>query len=610
MENKNLSLWSKNKDFLGVLLFAESLEEGLNHYSYESYRMPSLNLHYLCFDILDTISSIKKKVLMDGNFLPLAEEFEFKILEDIVIKEVMENENIFLRKNKYGDIYDLRKSEIKNKINRYKEIARYIKNACETSDLYFDQIKELLKQNIFFGTYSYENYKNIYLLSRVFLTELINRGYNKKYLFETVNEYFFNNNDIRCIPQTLDDFFEFFTFDAFKYKVIYGISYKESKILGLLKNVEIKTPNGTQKEKLHLQRKNDVIISIECINIDPYSALEDIKDYLNTVLSLHKISQHSCRSFRKKKGQVLKLDKNNNILTSQYLSLPNNPMLRITKRSLYNGTTLLNNVKPPVSFLRAVSLHSCAIEGKVVSNQLLNLWTIIEILIEGKRDNEDRINTICNCLVPVLNRSYIYSQLYQLDKDIRQSEIDLDLFLVDMDNETLDNIEKLAILLSVKDYKLELNHLLSELTKNPLIKYRVEYFSNEVFKDTKAIYDYLINHSNRLRWQIMRIYRNRNMIVHSGVYLPYIEVILENLHFYVDTLFQTLIEYYHIGMTDNESIYLDIMTNEMNYYFSLGVEIDKKKKMKSKQFLKENALTLIFNGYSGDLIKKVTDNGL
>lgn len=44
----------------------------------------------------------------------------------------------------------------------------------------------------------------------------------------------------------------------------------------------------------------------------------------------------------------------------------------------------------------------------------------------------------------------------------------------------------------------------------------------------------LKNHTVRVGWQIRRIYRARNMIVHSGITPSYIELLIENIHDYLD----------------------------------------------------------------------------
>lgn len=114
---------------------------------------------------------------------------------------------------------------------------------------------------------------------------------------------------------------------------------------------------------------------------------------------------------------------------------------------------------------------------------------------------------------------------------------------------------KLAKILSVKTYQTEYNKLYEALDEYPLLQYRMELFSKKIFVNSETVYKELVRHRLKLRWQIMRIYRNRNMIVHSGEHMPYLNVILGNLHYYVDAMFDILIEYYHLGFEDNHNVF-------------------------------------------------------
>ena len=279
--------------------------------------------------------------------------------------------------------------------------------------------------------------------------------------------------------------------------------------------------------------------------------------------------------------------------------------------AIFNDITLMNKIEPPAAFYKSIILHSGAIESKDVSNQLLNLWTIVETLIDSKRDNEDKINTICTVLCSILNRCYLYDNLEQLLRDIcacTSTDISRIISQVEADNQELDRVERLALLLSLNENANLLNDIINALYNYPLLVYRLELFSQHVFINSKTIYDYLQRHKKRVRWHIMRIYRNRNMIVHSGSYMPYLNIIIENLHYYVDILFDTLIEYYHLGLADHTSIYRDVLSKEASCYVKLGVNI-KSARIKEKQQViainKVNALELILNGYSGNIVKKI-----
>ena len=54
--------------------------------------------------------------------------------------------------------------------------------------------------------------------------------------------------------------------------------------------------------------------------------------------------------------------------------------------------------------------------------------------------------------------------------------------------------------------------------------------------------------------------------------MPYLNIILGNLHYYVDTMFDVLIEYYHMGVENNRIIFYDIEKDEMLYWKALGLD--------------------------------------
>lgn len=49
-------------------------------------------------------------------------------------------------------------------------------------------------------------------------------------------------------------------------------------------------------------------------------------------------------------------------------------------------------------------------------------------------------------------------------------------------------------------------------------------------------------HIERVSWQVQRIYRTRNLIIHSGKSVPYIDILVENLHSYLDRIINVLNE--------------------------------------------------------------------
>lgn len=614
MKKRDYANWKKTDHYQGMLLFAQTVEECTFPYSYESYKAPALNSHYLCYDINMTARDIEAKVLMDGNFVPLAEEFERMLDDDLFIGRIMPDRGVFLlTKNKNADYYDLTEETLAAKIRNYPEVARYINDLCETQNMYLSTILDEICENVSSQPFVKRNRMAIYNATRMFVTELINSGYNKQYIYSKVEEVFFNPQKVvEGEINEIVDFFNCFIGESYTFKVGFGINRKAAYLFNRLDDFEVSIPNGDEKKLFNKYKKGDRVVTVIVEALDPYSAFEQALENVDRVLAIHRINQHDSRLFISSKGCVAKKNGEDEYDNSIVIYTPQNLMKKKGNapdmHAFIGDCVFLDRIEPPASFYRAVALHNGAIENTDVSNQLLNLWTILEVLISTRRDNEDRINTICNILCSVLNRSYMFSCLEQLlhDIDVCTNYSLMDVILQQIENESeMEPTEKFALLLALEEYAPLRTNVIEALIDYPLLVYRVNNFSEIIFENSKSIYDFLKRHEKRIRWHIMRIYRNRNMIVHNGSYMPYVNMIAENLHFYVDELLDVLVEYYHIGITNNSSIYKNISCEEVSYYRELGVNVTKSKvKQNSVNLTKDNALAMIFNGYKGKMVQK------
>ncbi len=212
--------------------------------------------------------------------------------------------------------------------------------------------------------------------------------------------------------------------------------------------------------------------------------------------------------------------------------------------------------------INVINLHSSAMDSKNESNQLLNLWTIIEVLIEvDKRYSYSKIVQISNTLTTIQNASYVQSLIEQMFLDLKHccDNVDEYMNVIEKGN---DEIEKLVSLLVLPEYENDKARLLDELVNYPLLKYRINHYSQK-FADRTKLKNMFAEHRKRLEWQIMRIYRNRNMIVHDGSHFPYIDLVVQNLHFYVDTLIDTINYYIGKGYDSLDVIYTLLSHNEL-----------------------------------------------
>lgn len=82
--------------------------------------------------------------------------------------------------------------------------------------------------------------------------------------------------------------------------------------------------------------------------------------------------------------------------------------------------------------------------------------------------------------------------------------------------------------------------LLAQLGNDPLLRYRLARFASGALKDGKRAAEYLEAHSKNVRWQLRRIYRARNAIVHRGHAPNTLRQLLQHLHSYLWTAIRAL----------------------------------------------------------------------
>ena len=82
---------------------------------------------------------------------------------------------------------------------------------------------------------------------------------------------------------------------------------------------------------------------------------------------------------------------------------------------------------------------------------------------------------------------------------------------------------------------------------------------------------YTENTDKEMLLQIMRIYRNRNLIIHNGRSMPYLPLLIENLHSYVDTFLDYMIDGFSNG-NGKEQIYQELFLKECNWLAKIKVK--------------------------------------
>lgn len=151
-----------------------------------------------------------------------------------------------------------------------------------------------------------------------------------------------------------------------------------------------------------MKHRGDRIVEVLVEDVDKHEAANSAYRYINTIIGLHRISQHHKPVYIKPLAQVNEINDELTVISTKVVRIGKNILLRANNenqiQSYFFDRQLLNSVNPPETFFRAVSLHNNALDSKEPTNQLLDLWTAVETLIGFRSGDEDKINVVCDTL--------------------------------------------------------------------------------------------------------------------------------------------------------------------------------------------------------------------
>lgn len=546
MKAPNLKKWKISTKIEGLLFFAQLVNELLFDYSLDTYKLPALNSRLLIEEILFTIEDYEVGSLKKGNIEPTISELQDRLRKDPVIKEIM---------SKYYPDY---LSMITNDIPVPELKLRVLFLYNKISKSYLLKSKEMLENTINKG----KEKEVIVKLTKIFLAELIECGYSSQYLYFKSNRFFFSGS----FPKQIDDskiiakYFEQFSLKEKHFFVMYRgrrniqaikeYSHKLSlEILDSPPKLDFRQKSKTVEDFFSNNKKYPLFILLNnIVACDRDKAREEADSYLFFIDSLAKYRIHQWDLCIGENALIYTSDQKDFGIVSKakspVLKRPDQPLESLPNliKKTISTVTSENLKKESIQrLLRAFLRHNAAIKATAPESQLLEFWSAIEVLFPPKEVDTDRIIQITNSLIPYLFYEYAAKLATDLYFSLKRSRISETLNELQKVPEGESNVEKCLALISVNSNETIRAKLYSLLSHHPLLKNRIYYLSQK-FSSADIVAKTLDAHNRRISWQIMRIYRARNLIIHSGKTLPYINILVENLHNYLDRALDVLNE--------------------------------------------------------------------
>lgn len=532
--------------------FQERFLEILHHYTLDSYRVRIHNAHTIILELKVVLTNwLKGNVKRFETVSLCAEETLQKIKDDqlflnegslkkyfcsILEKIIKEGEKKPLLCLRTVELIDevnksISKDPFHNKLFQIIQTITLKKENEEESDMALD--KDL---------------NEIDLAISNLATELIFLGFSRQFLYNFVKYSAFKDSNsfeeaiekivINLNPEKTKKFSVFF-------RLTLGKGIKELQLPELLNEfpTELKDIVKIKRAKFIESRLDQRYFKTEVEALDVESAAKLGKENLSIFLDTLHFSLNYYKIIPE--NTVIVIESTEDGTNAYYTqSLPFMEGIKPNKEELEQ----LEYIKAGLIFIKNSSNCSKEVVNRLTSalrhlrigdtdpeseQRFINYWIALEFLFSSPDINENTFSRIKQNLINILLSSYGFRNISYLLEQLRKRQEDITL------DDLLDPSKRKLIYESIKDTTL-LSYRLRSMEKYLL--------TNQVSNINK----YLHQHERNLKWQIARIYRLRNELIHEAAIKQNIESLTSNLRYYLIFVLKRAIAFFSMGKNSSE----------------------------------------------------------
>ena len=555
--------------------FQERFLEILHHDTLDSYRVRIHNPHTILTELKDVVSDwIKGNVKQFETVKLCAEETLQKVKEDTIFIE-----KIPLKGYLCSILAQLQSGGEKNGIvfQRTIELLEEIKVQIENESLFnkiYSRLKALTlveedeKESL---SNLDESLKQIDILLSTLCTELIYIGFSRHYLYHFVKRTFKN---AKSFEEGINIFEDALNPDNIKeFKIIFRLKILKGKKKGLedldLQDLLREFPQQyltdwfEERRPNFIENHNDQRYYVAQVSaFDEISAVKLGKEKLSRYLD----SVHFALNYYKliPDNQTLVLEKRDSgYYSSATQSLPfieglyyeDESDVEDMKIRIYKIQNSSKTSRDVINRLTAALRHlRIGDTDPELEQRFINYWIALEFLFSSPDKNENTFGRIKENLINVLVSCYGYRNLCDLEREIK--------LLLPSDG--LEEIWNPANRTYLKD----------SIENSVLLSYRLRMFEKHILSGNKnEINKYLKSHEKNLLWQIARIYRLRNELIHEAAIKQNIESLTSNLRYYLNFILRKIIYFFSSDENINSEIPKEMESFFLRYDFQHNVVI-------------------------------------
>jgi hypothetical protein len=549
MRFRNIKSWKDIEKKRGLLFFVQRLDELTFFYSLDSYKSPTTSLRGLIYEALHLV---RESLDLGTDRLASALNSADHIIDEIKVRI---RGNWIARRCITVDIDELLSLDSKKtKASIYVKSLTII-GADLDEELY---LAEIVDQVIAIASNAKEKSK-LDFLAKEFVSILQGRGMSRDHINQSITDFFFGIeevSDVNCLKK----FCQIVYPHHHKYIVVLGADDSFAAIdhdsmarrdMINANEEEVFDDFNFELDSLKIIRKknglnNIVIAKVEATDYN--SAVLNAKSRLDDTANFYRIFSHKS-DFQTGNHALVEQACCEGLI--KQVTVPQNHMhfIRDMRQSKASSVfkrfddSITLDVGPDYNkFRNIVNIHGLSLSADSSDIQLVNIWTCLETITpsDGLSSN---VSSVIGKVMPVILLGYYNRLVVNLLFDILRW--DRRGFTASM---KLANIEKLTdirerfiALLSNKENEVALADLYDRCRDFELLRYRI-YTISSILKNSKSAKEKLELHANMVKWQLYRIYRTRNRIVHAGDSPEFTRYLVENAHDFFDIVLMFCME--------------------------------------------------------------------
>lgn len=544
MKFRSIEKWEDPAGSAGLLLFAQLMEELLYDYSLDTYKPPAMNTSTLCSEALSLIDDIDAGVIEPGVIEPVFEELVADMEHDEVARQLLDKHMLKASGRLTDKLMPLGdKRTVLELLLNHVEINGYKR---KTEELLTEAVAEPERKD------------RIRTLTRSYATTLLALGYSSRFLYSLCRKHF-HESDIILGPGEIQGFFKHLKGKAQKYVAILRASRSFEDIAPSCQAFGLKVAGGlvgrnlavanAHKFSLEADQVYVIVENIKCRDV--LYAREHADKQMEIVRNLMGLFNHKGAAEWDAMGLVLNESQGTGGLVKGHVNQMHlyadlKPGDALSKLDTVLGQSAIARGDSFQQLFRAADLHSLALKDASLEGQLISLWAALETLAPPVTPaNKSRVQTVIDAIIPFLQLEYISAQIRRLHLDLGMwNSKGYEQALADIDES--DEILRLVKLLLLGEHRPALETLLQDIGHFHLLRQRVLYFRRFLSK-SKRVLGALESYAIRVEWQIWRIYRARNLVVHASQSPPNLGVLVNNAHGYLDTVTDGIVKMWASG---------------------------------------------------------------